>query len=166
MSTGDEQAVKTTGDEVKKWVAVAVAALVLVVYICLVYRAWNASGNEAEMWARKIGLLGGIESLAFAAAGWFFGREVNRKAVDNLQTQAEKAGDEAASARDDEKLALERLDTARSEASALAASIMVLDEVSGGGQRGSTREVIPTTNIVDRARIVWNTYGEGQSTSE
>jgi len=161
MSTGDGPAARISSGEIKKWVAVAVAALVLLIYICLVYRAWNASGNEAEMWARKVGLLGGVESLAFAAAGWFFGREVNRQAVDNLQTQADKASDEASSVRDAEKQTLERLDSARSEAAALAASILASADRPAGGPSDLREEAPRATEIVRRARHVLNIYGEG-----
>lgn len=159
-----QQSATTSDDRYKKWAAVIFAALVLLIYLCLVYRAWNASGDEAEMWARKIYLLGGVESLAFAAAGWFFGREVNRKAVDNLQSQADKARDDAGSAQDKEKQALERLDSARSEAAALAATVKLMARTEIPGQPSAFAEMSHTidADILRRANQVLDIYGEGR----
>jgi hypothetical protein len=65
-------------------VAVAVAALVVLVLIVgfLLYRAPLASETE---WSRLMYLLSGVEAIGFAAAGFFFGREVYRARLNELE---------------------------------------------------------------------------------
>jgi len=62
------------------------AAALLLLYL----KADNSAVTET-IWGRYVFLLGGLEPIVFAAVGWLFGREVNRK-------QAEQAGQATATA--------------------------------------------------------------------
>jgi len=58
-------------------------------------------GAEQLQWDRLVYIFGGIEAVAFAAAGYFFGKEVNRARAESAEGKAEKA--ENASREDHEK---------------------------------------------------------------
>lgn len=80
------------------WVGVAL----VVVYISgLAYVLFGEVGADDRTWARVIYILGGIETLAFAATGYIFGREVNRERAVNAEEKADDAqkGSEEAKAR-------------------------------------------------------------------
>lgn len=85
-------------DAVKKWAALIVAGLLLIVYLVLVAVAWGKTGEAADAWARRLALLGGIEALAFGGAGWLFGKEVSRQTIEQANgrtADAAKKRDEA-----------------------------------------------------------------------
>jgi acyl-CoA synthetase (NDP forming) len=52
------------------------------------------------LWERYIYLYGGVEAVGFAAAGFLFGREVNRQRAENAEKTADKKTEEAATARE------------------------------------------------------------------
>jgi hypothetical protein len=62
--------------------AAVVAILALVVYGVLIFILWRETGAAEPGWSRKVLLLTGVEAITFAAAGWLFGREVNRGAAE------------------------------------------------------------------------------------
>lgn len=68
------------------------ALIVLVIYGGLVayalFLTWTATD---AVWVRTIYLLNGIEAIAFAAAGFLFGREVHRGAAQASEKRAESA---------------------------------------------------------------------------
>jgi hypothetical protein len=85
-------------DAVKKWAALVVASVLLLVYLVLVAVAWGKTGEAADAWARRLALLGGIEALAFGGAGWLFGKEVSRQTIEQAKgrtADAEKQRDKA-----------------------------------------------------------------------
>ena len=53
-----------------------------------------------EEWARLVYLLSGVEAIAFAAAGYFFGREVNRARAEAAEEDANVSRDESRRAQD------------------------------------------------------------------
>jgi hypothetical protein len=53
----------------------------------LMYLLQHLSASDSE-WNRAIYLLEGVEAIAFAAAGYFFGKEVNRKRAENAEANA------------------------------------------------------------------------------
>jgi hypothetical protein len=85
-------------------VVVTTAALIgFAVAVIVLWGKADDAGNETA-WARWTFLLAGIEAIAFAAAGWLFGREVNRSAVQaakEAQQTAQVQGDRAARAEAD-----------------------------------------------------------------
>jgi len=71
---------------------------VVLVYMVAVFFLWRDAGSADLLWTRRLYLLGGLEALAFAAAGAIFGVAVQRPKVaeeQQLRTQAEKRASEA-----------------------------------------------------------------------
>ena len=68
--------------------AIIVAVVVLVGFAGLLYHLFTiSSGADERLWNRSIFLYGGVEALAFAAAGFLFGKEVHRQ-----QAETRKSG--------------------------------------------------------------------------
>lgn len=125
-----------------KLVAVTAIAL-LIAYVVVVAIAWReADTATGDTWARRMMLLGGFEALAFAAAGWIFGREIGRTAVESAKQDKDKAEQQMAAAEkqkaDVEKLAVQ-----------LAESIPVSD-LTMGTETNRTRQL---------ANLVLQNYG-------
>ena len=71
-------------------------ALLALIALALFIRFLLANVAATELaWQRYVYLLTGIEAIAFAAAGYLFGREVNRGAVQQAEKRAETAEDTA-----------------------------------------------------------------------
>jgi hypothetical protein len=78
-----------------------VALVVLVVFIVILWGKADDPNNETA-WARWTFLLAGIEAIAFAGAGFMFGREVNRATAEQAteaQQNAQESAAEAAAAK-------------------------------------------------------------------
>ncbi len=74
-----------------------IGAAVLVIYVVFIYSLLRNVGTANEtIWARSLYLFSGIETIAFAAAGFFFGREVNRARAENAENRAETEAERAA----------------------------------------------------------------------
>ena len=95
MAAGDSK----TGPS--KRVATVVAVLALAVY--LVGLAWLSTKVDAAepAWSRFVLLLTGVEAVAFAAAGWLWGVQVSRGALEAVQGQLQKKDEELGNARDE-----------------------------------------------------------------
>jgi hypothetical protein len=63
----------------------------------MIFILWGKAddANNETAWARWTFLLAGVEAIAFAGAGFLFGREVNREAVKTAQNQAREANQDA-----------------------------------------------------------------------
>lgn len=154
-----------SADEWRKWVAGIIAVILVIAYIYLVVEGWRSAGDAAEEWARKVFLLGGMESLAFGAAGWLFGKEVSRKTVEALEDKAEEAGAAAEKERGNVTSLSKDLDAARSEATALAAALKV---TMPDGRRGAMTIMgeadheppAGVTDLLNRADRVLKLYGQ------
>jgi hypothetical protein len=72
-------------------------------------------------WERMVYLFGGVEAIAFAAAGYFFGKEVHR-------AQAEDAKKDAANAKKDAKAAQDAKAVAENEKAKLATSKSIVEQ--------------------------------------
>lgn len=88
-----------------KWVPYIVAFLVLGTFVYFAIRMMGLTEAEEMEWARYVYVFGGIEAIAFAAAGFLFGKEVHRvqaesaeKRADDAQKQAQAADGRAANA--------------------------------------------------------------------
>jgi hypothetical protein len=82
--------------------ALVLAAVSIVAFFVAVYVMWGKAddADNETAWARWTFLLAGIEAIAFAAAGWIFGREVHRVAAVQARKDAKEAGEEAKEQRD------------------------------------------------------------------
>jgi hypothetical protein len=84
-------------DALRSRVAVAVAVIALLALAAMIWALWGKAddSNNETAWARWTFLLAGVEAIAFAGAGFLFGREVNRAAVQTAQSQAAEANESA-----------------------------------------------------------------------
>jgi hypothetical protein len=150
-----------TTDSVKAWAAVVVAAIAFLVYIVLGVLAWTkADSAGAEAWARLLIVFAGFESIAFAAVGWLFGKEVSRQAIEQsdkalaIGNQAlEDAKAVAKESQSDAQAARSVAGEAQREAVALAQSLKVLSQTD-------RLEAVGRADV-DLAQRVLEKYGLG-----
>lgn len=151
--TGNADRGTQTGGGLATWqwsVLVVVALLLIGIYLLLAFLVFNSRGDEAEQWARALVVLGGIEALAFAAAGWLFGREVNRRAVERAEADANEARD--ANAQTESELA-----TAKVRAAVMATALQSSHGDLRLSNTPSSRD--PEPALADAARILAE-YGQ------
>jgi|GEM_PF-3428187 len=86
----------------------------------------NVRVKEQTFWDRYLYLFSSVEALAFAAAGFFFGREVNRGRAEAAETQAKAQADRASTAEKKEA-------DANAKGQVLADSLQALADGSGAG---------------------------------
>jgi hypothetical protein len=74
-------------------VPLLVAIFVLWYFGTLIKQMFGLTGPEINevQWGRNAYLYGGVEALAYAAAGFLFGREVNRQRAENAEQSANQA---------------------------------------------------------------------------
>lgn len=97
-------------DAARDMVAVAVGVAILVAFgVFIVYMLRNLGIPDNE-WTRAMFLFGGVEAVAFSAAGYFFGTQVQRGRVQEAKSEAEAATKVAQRA--DEAVESERTSTA------------------------------------------------------
>jgi hypothetical protein len=73
-----------------KRVATIVSVVALVVYLVfIVVMLLNAGSQEELFWTRALYLFGGIETIAFAGAGYLLGQQVNRERAEVAEKRAE-----------------------------------------------------------------------------
>ncbi len=83
--TGDKP---TNGrDRATIWIGVAV----LMGFAVLVVYMFSLLASSETTWNRALYLFAGVEAIAFAAAGYFFGREVNRQRAESAELRAGQA---------------------------------------------------------------------------
>jgi hypothetical protein len=75
---------------------VGVLALVAYAAFVLTLRREVGDGTSEQEWLRLTYLFTGVESIAFAAAGFFFGREVNRARAEQAEKRADSESRRAA----------------------------------------------------------------------
>ena len=118
---------RPTSSDLKDRLAPIVGFGALIVYVAgLVFMANMLSAEDLE-WARATYLLNGLEALAFAGAGFFFGREVNRQRAE----KAEEASD-AADAKADQATG----EAAEAKAKGLALATAVRSQAQQAAQPG------------------------------
>jgi len=65
-----------------------ITIILIAAYLVALALAWAAIGEAADIWARRVVLLGGLEALAFSAAGAVLGVTVQRPAVKAAEKRA------------------------------------------------------------------------------
>ncbi len=68
-----------------------IAIGILVGYGFFIYFLIGKADAKEPDWSRLIYLFSGVEAIVFAAAGFLFGREVNRKRAENAETERKQA---------------------------------------------------------------------------
>jgi tetratricopeptide (TPR) repeat protein len=123
--SGDERArekmaARVTGSAFV-WLALFIFGLAVLLWI-------SGSGMADLMWTRYIYLLTGVETVAFAALGWLFGREVHRQQAESAMKQADQARKDTMDVVDKAMgamgQAMGQADQARKEAMGMVSEIM------------------------------------------
>jgi hypothetical protein len=79
------------GGSWKDYVSYVVAILALVFFVWFIYYMLGLKASPEGEWTRSVYLFAGVEAIAFAAAGFLFGREVNRQQAENSEINAQRA---------------------------------------------------------------------------
>lgn len=104
------------------------ALLVMVGFAMFILFLLGHTASDDKVWTRYVYLFGGVEAVAFAAAGFLFGREVHRGQAEAAQEQADAQQNRANAS---ETAAAE----AKANGKALAAAVgAVVNGVKGKGQ--------------------------------
>lgn len=111
------------GSSLKDVLAPIAAIVALLAFAWFVnYMLGLTKAQEAE-WTRAVYLFTGVEAIAFAAAGFFFGREIHRERAERAEEDADEARDQANDARARGTDAEKRATEAETKGKALAAAI-------------------------------------------
>ena len=86
---------KPPGPNLKDTVAVAVACAALTGFGVFIIALLYLLELPENQWSRALFLLNGVEAVAFAAAGYLFGREVNRGRAENAEELADSEAQRA-----------------------------------------------------------------------
>ena len=120
----------------RNYVAVGVAVVAIVALGLLIWALWGKADdpNNETAWARWTFLLAGVEAIAFAGAGFLFGREVNRAAVETSQEQANQANESARQGAERAGAAEAAGRTLRNAIEAKSRSVGTRDDLLGGAE--------------------------------
>lgn len=66
-----------------------VALVFLLAFLILTVLLYREVGQNELQWSRKVFLYGAVEAVAFAAAGYLFGKEVNRQRAESAEERAD-----------------------------------------------------------------------------
>ncbi len=91
MSSPSSEGTPGSGAGTLPWIANAIAIVLIAAYLVAVLSAWLVVDANETAWLRRSELLGGLEALAFAAAGAILGVTVQRPAVKAAQNRARNA---------------------------------------------------------------------------
>jgi hypothetical protein len=120
----------------------------IIAVLCLIGFAWlvvfllGMLNAQEPAWTRAVYLLSGVEAVAFAAAGFLFGREVNRERAEKAEKRADVAADKAAAeskkASEAETKGNSLAALIRSKSDSLARKTADLEELRGVPDRKAT----------------------------
>jgi uncharacterized integral membrane protein len=114
----------------KDWVSIILGAVLVILYLVFLFLMRNLVNADELVWTRSVYLLSGLEAIAFAAAGYFFGSEVNRKAAESAKEDAETAKTEAKTAKEGQIDAEKKFVEARTQGLALKQVILAKSQSS------------------------------------
>jgi hypothetical protein len=83
------------------WIPYIVAFVILIIFGFFVYYMLGLTKAEETEWTRAVYLFSGVEAIAFAAAGFLFGKEVHRAQAEKAEKRADQAEKNAADAEKD-----------------------------------------------------------------
>ena len=81
--------------DTKGIIATIIGIIVLFVFGFFAVYLTKHTGLQQTEWDRLVYVFGGIEAVAFAAAGYFFGKEVHRERAEKAENKAANAEDAA-----------------------------------------------------------------------
>lgn len=95
------------------WVAPVMAVVVVLFLLGITYSLLGKLDLPDSEWTRAVYLLSGIEAVAFAGAGFLFGKEVNRARAENAEENAEEAKKREVESNEQKKAAENKLNQAK-----------------------------------------------------
>jgi hypothetical protein len=129
----------------------------------------NSTAANELTWTRTVYALTPIETIAFAAVGWLFGREVHRQEAEHAQIRATNAEARADSANDDAAKAHSEAARERSRGTALFGAVLGSQAAppqqataDGGVVRDSRGDAVPpaSASSLDLVRVARLLYPE------
>ncbi|HEY4654720.1 MAG TPA: hypothetical protein VIH22_09405 [Cyclobacteriaceae bacterium] len=75
------------------------SVIILIAFVALIIYMMTKLASDETYWTRALYLFGSVEAIAFAAAGYVFGRQVSREQINKAEDQAERANNNARNAR-------------------------------------------------------------------
>jgi hypothetical protein len=111
-------------------VSLAIAVIVLVAFVVLIVYMMRHLEADEKYWTRALYLFGGVEAVAFAAAGYLFGREVSRQQITKAEEQTKEAKKESATAQQDAASARQEVAIAQTKTKDLLAAVRA--QAAGG----------------------------------
>jgi ATP-dependent protease HslVU (ClpYQ) ATPase subunit len=72
--------------------------VILALFVVLVVGMFRMLTAAETQWTRAVFLFSGVEAIAFAAAGYLFGREVNRQRAEAAEDSSKKLSEKATEA--------------------------------------------------------------------
>ncbi len=151
----------TTSKDARAVMAPVVTVCALIVLLVAILYLIGQTSSSDLVWTRTVYALTPIVTIAFAAAGWLFGREVHRQEVVNAQAQAEQAQDErdqAQNERDEERsrgILLASAVIGRSQATA-----SVAEATGSASERASRGSAATMTGLSDLSDLAARLYPE------
>jgi len=154
-STNENIATETTdNNNTKGWLGYlpyAMAIGVLIAYGFFIHFLLEKVDTGEPDWSRLIYLFSGVEAIVFAAAGFLFGREVNRKRAENAEEGKKLADKQKEKAK--EQAVEERKNALILGAMAIQAEKTALDvQEPSAAFEGVASKPKPVVNIANKAR--------------
>lgn len=105
--------------------AYVAAAFILVALLVGIGYELALAGTATDLtWTRVVYALGPVESIAFAAAGWIFGREVHRQQAQQAEARASQAQADARTAEQQALTSQAQADHERARGASLSAAVL------------------------------------------
>ncbi|HPW73569.1 MAG: hypothetical protein WAZ20_09565 [Methanothrix sp.] len=74
----------------KEQIADGLGVIIIAAWLILVYFLLINRGESELLWSRSMFVFGSVEAIAFAAAGYYFGKEVHRERADKAEARDQK----------------------------------------------------------------------------
>lgn len=81
--------------EWKSRIADGLGIVIIVAWLALVGLLWLNRSDSEILWSKSTFIFGSVEAIAFAAAGYYFGKEVHRERADNAEARDKQHEQEA-----------------------------------------------------------------------
>jgi hypothetical protein len=146
--------------------ATVIGAIAIVAFgVFCVYLMKHVGAAQTE-WDRLVYVFGGVEAIAFAAAGYFFGREVHRERANKAENKADKAEGDAKKEHGEKKEAETKLTSLRkyitAQKSTKTPQIVGLDHI----RDLVTKRADLTAQIPDLTAAIETTHGVATRTED
>lgn len=138
------------------------AVVMFISYLAFItYLVIMAGKDDSVMWTKLLYLFTGIETIVFAALGYVFGQDINRKRAENAENALDNAKQEEANAKVETEKAKKEAQKEREKGIALSTAIKstssndqtILESFSAEGTSGNS-----TNNISFLTKLAYELY--------